>query len=86
MELVFGVKAISDESNTEWEFSYVGGNSALNCMNNAYMEKLVNGFGNTLKDTTYRVSIPYTTATKNQVFKTRDEAFGFINNFIRRMS
>ena len=85
MELIFGVKAISDESNTEWEFSYVGGNGALNCMNNAYMEKLTNGYGS-MKDVMYRVSIPYTTATKNQVFKTRDEAFGFINNFIRRMA
>jgi hypothetical protein len=75
MNLANGVKAVSlDVRGIEWGFKFTG-SGVLNCLNNAVMEKV--GCG-------YVVSIPYFGSTKNQMFKDRDTAFSFINDFIRR--
>lgn len=79
MELNKGVKAVSlDVRGMEWEFRFVG-DGILNCMNDAYMDKVGSD-----KSEMYRVSIPVYGSTKNQMFKDRDSAFAFINNFILR--
>jgi hypothetical protein len=70
MNLANGVKAVSKDG-ISWEFS----SELLSCLDSASMEKV--GCG-------YRVSIPYYGSTKNQMFKDRDTAFSFINDFIRR--
>ena len=73
MELEKNVRAVGDEK-SGWEFRYTG-DGILNCMNDAFMERV--GCG-------YVVCIPFFGSTKNQMFKDRDSAFKFINNFILR--
>jgi hypothetical protein len=74
MELSNGVKAVSLDGNS-WEFR----SELVQCIANATMDKVGSG-----KAEMYRVSIPYYGSTKNQMFKDRDSAFKFVNNFILR--
>ena len=98
--LVDGVRMVmsrseSDEASGDIVWLFKTSNPLLEVLNQASMEEwLVGGYEDIDRRTGkkvmmgskkhYRVQIPHTTASKNNIFQSRDDAIEFVNGFIRR--
>jgi hypothetical protein len=63
-----------------WEFKTANPN--LSILNLGHLDEWYLDSSKTKKH--YRVHIPHTLETRNAMFKTRDDAVGFVNDFITR--
>ena len=97
--LVDGVRMVmsrseSDEASGDIVWLFKTSNPLLEVLNQASMQEwlvggyeVADGFGGVKmmgSKKHYRVQIPHTTASKNNIFQSRDDAIEFVNGFIRR--